>query len=192
MLTLHLNCSLMTLLSRILYSTSTGFFNPLSVFSFSWPTLILLSHFQTWPAGEVRRTGSRLYPDFAVHACSMQREVFYTDAFTTATNPLHYSGNRWSSLVQQTEAESKVLTPLRRSRDHVYSKHPDTLVSAYHHKLSWHLCWYLLCVCHCVFNGRYLFSFSFFIFVYVAHHQPLLVNLTRNPHCVLTLDSPEF
>ena len=39
-----------------------------------------------------------------------------TDGFTT-TKPLHYSGKRWSSRVQQTETGSDILSLLRRSCD---------------------------------------------------------------------------
>ena len=38
--------------------------------------------------------------------------VLSTDEFTTASIPLHYSGGRWRSWVQQTEAGSGVFTPL--------------------------------------------------------------------------------
>ncbi|CAB1442108.1 unnamed protein product [Pleuronectes platessa] len=36
----------------------------------------------------------------------MQQEVFRTETFTTATEPPHHLGERWSSRVQQTEAGS--------------------------------------------------------------------------------------
>ena len=35
--------------------------------------------------------------DFVFHTCTTQCEVLCTDTLTTASNPLHYSGERWSS-----------------------------------------------------------------------------------------------
>ena len=74
-------------------------------------------------------------------------------AFTTATNP-DYSGDRWCSRMQQTEAGSDVSIPFQGS----CLQNPDT--DSYHHKLSWHLRLCHLCVCHHIFKWRYLFSFS--------------------------------
>ena len=72
---------------------------------------ILWSHFRTWPPGKICRIDCRVY----------------RAAFTTASNPRHHPGQRWSSRVQQTEVGSDILRLLRRSRD-------------FHNKLSWHLC----------------------------------------------------
>ena len=92
--------------------------------------LDVISRFQSWPAGKMRRIGCRVHPDFSFHTCTMQQEVFCTDAFTTATNPVHYSGERWSSRVEQTEAEGNVLTPLRRSQDFLNTQTPvSTLIT---------------------------------------------------------------
>ena len=82
--------------------------------------------------------------------------VLCTDTFTTAANPPHDSGERWSSWVQQTQAGSEVLTPLCGSWQHT-----DTVVCSYHHNLSWHLRLCLLCVWRRLFTRRYLFCFSF-------------------------------
>ena len=57
--------------------------------------------FKTWPVGTIWRIGCRVYPELTFHTCTTQREVFCTDAFTTSTNPPRYSGERWSSRVQQ-------------------------------------------------------------------------------------------
>ena len=55
------------------------------------------SCFQTWPAGRNWIIGYWLYPQFAFHTCRTRREVLCTDVFTTATNPPHYSDERWST-----------------------------------------------------------------------------------------------
>ena len=73
---------------------------------------VMSSRFQTWPVGKVQRIGSGFYPDFAFHTCTTQQEVLCTDTFTTASKPPHYSGERWSSRVQEAEAGSKILIPL--------------------------------------------------------------------------------
>ena len=77
----------------------------------------LLSHFQKWHAGKVRRIGYRVYHSlpFTLAQC---RGSFFAQTFTTASNPPHYSGKKCSSSrVQQAEAGSDVLIPLCRSRD---------------------------------------------------------------------------
>ena len=79
----------------------------------------------------------------------------------TAGGPLHYSGERWSSRVQQTETGSDVLTPLWRSRD-FYWQHTNAGVDSHHHKLSWRLRLCLQCVRHRFVTGRYLFPLSSF------------------------------
>ena len=81
----------------------------------------------------------------------------FADAFTTATNPPHYSGKRWSSYVQQAEAGSDVLTAAAITRS--FWQYTHTGVGSYHHKLYWHLHLCTLCVCHCFFTRRLLFYF---------------------------------
>ena len=78
-----------------------------------------INHCETWPLGKTRRIGYRVDLQFAFHTRTTQTELLCTDAFTTVTNPQHYSGERWSSRVQHTEAGSDVLTSLRRSQDFV-------------------------------------------------------------------------
>ena len=66
------------------------------------------------------------------HTCTTQREVLCTDAFTRATNPPHFSGERWSSRVQQTEAGScgdhVIFFSTHRHRCRLLS--PQTLLTA--------------------------------------------------------------
>ena len=68
--------------------------------------------FQIWPPGKIYRIRYRVDLEFAFHICPTQQEFICADAFTTATNPLHYSGERWSSWVQQAEAGCDVVTLL--------------------------------------------------------------------------------
>ena len=65
---------------------------------------------QFWPAFKIWRIGDRVHPQFAFHTCTTQGKVLCTDAFTTAINPPHFSGKRWSSRVQPTETGSDVWT----------------------------------------------------------------------------------
>ena len=55
---------------------------------------------------DLRVKSGELGPDFSpnsqTHTCTTQWEFLCTDTFTAATNPPHYSGERWSSRVQQT------------------------------------------------------------------------------------------
>ena len=116
---------------------------------------------QTWPAGKIRRIGSRVRPEFAFQTCKTQK-VLCTDAFTTAITSLRYSGMRWSSREQQTEAGSDVITPLTFEITWFSWQRTETAVGSYHKKLSWRLC--LLHVCQHFFTWRYWFSFCYIYF----------------------------
>ena len=92
------------------------------------------------------RVKSGVYPESAFHTCTTQWEVLCTDVFSTATNPPHYSGKRWSSQVQQAEAGSNVLAKLQRSHGFLYKAH-DTMISSHRHKRSLlSLCIFYVCV----------------------------------------------
>ena len=104
----------------------------------------LFSPFQAWPVDKVWRIGSRLYLHFAFQTCKTQRELLSTDAVTTATNPLHYSGECWSSRVQQAEAGTDAFIPLWRSCDCSFTPHQKRC---------------LLSVRLHFFTQRYLYSF---------------------------------
>ena len=80
----------------------------------TWLSLPHSSHLQKWPAVKVQRIESGVYPVSVFHICTTQWKVLCTDAFTTVTNPLYYSGERWSSWLQQSQ---EVMYKL--CRDHV-------------------------------------------------------------------------
>ena len=81
-----------------------------------------LELFSWWPAGKIQTFGHGVYPQStSLHMHNPAGRSLH--AFTTPTNPLHYSGERWSSRVQQAEAGSDMLTPLRRSRDLLDNTH---------------------------------------------------------------------
>ena len=94
-----------------------------------WRHVCHFSCLQTSPLGKIRRIGYGVYPEFAFHICTTQREVFCTDVFTTASNPLQCSGERCSSRVQQAEAGGDVLTLLRSSHGFVYSTLTPSLIT---------------------------------------------------------------
>ena len=78
------------------------------------------------PSGKFQGIGYGVHPEFTFHTCTTQLEVLCTEAFTTASIPPHYSGERLSSRVQQTEAGSDIFTQMPRSFDHVYSTSTPT------------------------------------------------------------------
>ena len=99
--------------------------------------LVHLRCFQSWPDDKVQRIRSGLYLQFDSHTCTTQLEVFCTDTFTTATNPLRWGGGRSRSW------------PINCAADIPWYSWQHT--HAYHHKLSRRLGQCLLCVFQCFF-----------------------------------------
>ena len=90
------------------------------------------------PEDNVRRIGSRLYPQFAFHTYATKREVLCTNVFTTATNPPQYLGKGGCS------RQRKEVTDSFCCRDHVifFTKHRHR-----HQLLS---AWTLQHLCRCL------------------------------------------
>ena len=109
-------------------------------------------------------------PQFAFHTCTAQREVFCSDFFTTATNPLHYSGERWSRQVRQTEAGSDELTPVQKSSD--FLDNTQTLASALITSNSLDISVCVFYVSDTTFSpGEFCFLFVIFLFASLTHKK---------------------
>ena len=117
-----------------------------------------ISRFQTWPAGNI---SYGVYPDFAFHTCTTQRELLCTDA--------SQQHNKSSTLLRQ-EVEQPGDRKWRINSEMMRSswQHTDNGVSSYHHKLSWHLCLCPLRVCVSRSFHREIFV-SFLFFFNLSH-----------------------
>ena len=98
-----------------------------------------------------------VFPEFSQHS-----QTFSAQTHSTASNPLHYSGERKRSRVQMAEAGSDCLPPLLRSQDFLFNTQTPLSALITANSLDIFVCVFDLCVT--AFFGRYLFSFSFFHF----------------------------
>ena len=98
---------------------------------------------------------------------------FPAQSFIAATNPPHYSGERWSSRVQQTEAGSDTLTPLWRSRD--FLDNTETLSSDLITTNTPDIFVGVFCVCGFAFSsGHICFLFFFSSFLHLSRLKSVI------------------
>ena len=112
------------------------------------PTLLADKHISSFRHDRWVKSGE-FSQEFSQSFQTTQQEVFCTDAFTTATQG-----------VEQPGAAGRGRKWCIKEITWSCFQHPNTIVSSYHRKLSWHLCQCLLCVWHRFSTRRYLFSFS--------------------------------